>query len=75
MSTNPYVIFKKLIPQSPLQIGTIVSVLNGVATIAVLGGGFDTARTTTLGVSAKVFYRDGVVEGPAPDLTLELIEI
>jgi hypothetical protein len=74
MSTNPFVLLKKLLPDAPLQVGTVSAVSGGTATITLPGGGTVTGRGSAT-VGAKVFVRDGVIEGAAPALPVELIDI
>ena len=71
---NLYEQFRQLIPDPPLQAGTVVSVGNGVATVALPGGGLIRARGNAT-VGQTVFVRDEVIEGIAPSLPLELIDI
>jgi hypothetical protein len=71
---NLYEQFRQLIPDPPLQAGTVVSVVAGVATVALPGGGLIRARGSTA-IGQMVFVRDDVIEGVAPSLTLEIIEI
>lgn len=75
MSTNPYKLLRDLLPEAPLQVGTVQSVDGGVATIQVDGAnGTCTARGETT-VGQRVFFRDNVIEGNAPVLTTVVIEI
>lgn len=71
---NLYEQFRQLIPEPPLQAGTVVNVGSGVVTVALPGGGLIRARGNAA-VGQKVFVRDDAVEGIAPSLTLEIIEI
>ncbi len=71
---NLYEQFRQLIPDPPLQAGTVVNVGSGVVTVALPGGGLIRARGNAV-VGQKVFVRDDAVEGIAPSLTLEIIEI
>ncbi len=74
MSQNPYARLVALLPKRPLLVGEVVDINNGVAVIEMPGGGLDTARgTATLG--QRVYFRDGQIEGPAPTLPVELIEV
>lgn len=74
MSQNPYARLIALLPKRPLLVGEVVDFNNGVAVIQMPGGGLDTARgTATLG--QRVYFRDGQIEGPAPTLPVELIEV
>ena len=71
---NLYEQFRQLIPDPPLQAGTVVNVGSGVVTVALPGGGLIRARGNAA-VGQRVFVRDDAVEGIAPSLTLEIIEI
>lgn len=71
---NVYEQFRQLLPDAPLQAGTVTEVAVGVVTVQLPGGGVLKARGTAT-VGQKVFVRDGVVEAVAPSLPLELIEV
>lgn len=71
---NPFKRFLALIPNPPLQVGDVILYADGVATVQVPGGGTETVRGEAT-VGDRVFFRDGVIEGPAPDLPLEVIEL
>ena len=71
---NPYAEFRKLIPDPPLQAGTVVAINAGTVTVQLPDGGLLRARGSAT-VGQKVFVRDAVIEGGAPSLTLEIIEI
>ena len=72
---NLYEQFRQLIPDPPLQAGTVVGVVGaGSVTVALPGGGLIRARGSAA-IGQKVFVRDDVIEGSAPSLTLEIIEI
>lgn len=71
---NLYEQFRRLVPDPPLQAGTVVDVGSGVVTVALPGGGLIKARGNAT-VGQKVFVRDDAVEGNAPNLPLEIIEI
>ena len=60
--------FLDLIPPRPLEVGTVQSIIpSGIANIELPGGGVLKARgEATQG--QRVFVRDGVIEGPAPEL-------
>ena len=74
---NLYREFRALIPEAPLQVGTVTQVTGGVVTLQLPGGGLLKARANvgSAAVGQKVFVRDAVIEAIAPNLTLELIEI
>lgn len=71
---NPYRLLLDLLPNAPLQVGDVTAVINGVATIQLPGGGIAQARGATT-VGSRVFFRDGAIEGPAPNLPIEPVEI
>lgn len=71
---NLYEQFRQLIPEPPLQAGTVIEIGSGVVTVALPGGGLIKARGNAA-VGQKVFVRDDAVEGIAPSLRLEIIEI
>jgi hypothetical protein len=71
---NVYQQFRQLLPDAPLQAGTVTEVAVGVITVQLPGGGVLKARGTA-NLGQKVFVRDGVVEAVAPSLPLELIEV
>lgn len=66
--------FRDLIPTPPLLIGTVVDYAGGIATIEELGGGRSQARGEAT-VGDRVFFRAGAIEGPAPNLPVENIEL
>lgn len=71
---NIYRVFLDLLPARPLQVGTITALDGEVATVQLPGGGLLTARGSGA-VGDPVFVRDGVIEGEAPALPVEVIEI
>ena len=71
---NLYEQFRQLIPETPLQAGMVVGVGSGVITVALPGGGLIRARGSAA-VGQKVFVSDDAIEGVAPSLMLEIIEI
>jgi hypothetical protein len=73
-SRNPYKALLALLPNPQPQIGTVLIVIDGVATIELPGGGRTQARGEA-STNDVVFFRDGVIEGPAPSLPIELIEV
>ena len=71
---NLYQQFRALLPEPPLQVGTVTAVAGGVATVQMPGGGLLNARGVAT-PGQKVFVRDGTIEAIAPNLALEIIEI
>jgi hypothetical protein len=71
---NPYVAFKKLLPNPSVYAGTVQSVAGGVALIELPDGAIITGRGSAT-PGQVVFVRDGAIEGVAPALTVELIDL
>ena len=70
--SNLYRKFRELIPDAPLLVGTVV------ATTPVrieLPDGSQIAARGEATMGQAVFVRDGVIEGTAPTLPVELIEV
>lgn len=72
--SNPYKSLLGLLPQRPLQVCAVQSVDAGVAIVELPGGGVIRARGDAT-VGQRVFVRDGAIEGPAPTLPVELIDV
>lgn len=73
-STNLYEQFRQLIPDAPLQTGTVTGVSVGSVTVALPGGGPVKARGQA-SIGQRVFVRDNAIEGVAPNLPIEIIDI
>ncbi|MFN7817805.1 MAG: hypothetical protein ACK5OQ_16370 [Burkholderiales bacterium] len=71
---NLFKVFKSLIPEPPLQVGDVIATDNGTVLIELPGGGILQARGDAM-VGDRVFVRDGVIEGPAPTLPVEIISV
>ena len=74
MSKNLFRQFLDLIPDPALQVGTVASIANDIVSVEMPGGGVLKARGEAT-VGQRVFVRGGVIEGPAPTLPVELIEV
>lgn len=71
---NPYRQLLGVLPQRPLQVGDVLQMANGVAIVELPGGGRLTARGDAA-LGQRVFVRDGAIEGAAPSLPIEIIEV
>lgn len=71
---NLYRVFRDLIPEVPLLVGTVTAVQAGGCVVELPTGGTVSARGTAT-VGQSVFVRDGVIEGVAPTLAVVEIEI
>lgn len=63
-----------LLPQPSLLVGNVISVSDGIAIVELPGGGTIDAR----GAAApgdRVFVQAGVIQGLAPTLPIEIIEV
>lgn len=67
--------FRELIPSDPLQVGTVIAVNGNEATVQKLDGGVLSVRGTGYAVNSKVYFRAGLIESAAPNLTQVNIEI
>lgn len=65
--------FQRLLPQNPLRVGQVLSVDGTSITVEETGGALVRVRGEAA-VGEKVYFRDSVIEGPAPNLPLEVIE-
>jgi len=74
MLSNPYARFLALLPPRPLLVGTVIAVDGDVATVELPGGGQLHARGAAV-VNDRVFVRNGVIEGEAPNLTYISAEV
>lgn len=72
MSSNAYRRLMSLLPEKPADVGEVIGVGTDGVTVELLTGARQTVRgTATLG--ALVYVRNGVIEGPAPELdTVEI---
>lgn len=75
MTMNLYRQLRELLPESPLQVATVLAVhADGTSTVQYPGGGQQ--RVRGIGVaSGPAFVRDGLIEGTASALTAEVIEV
>lgn len=71
---NIFKLFKQLLPDPPLLVGEVIASSGGTVIVEMPGGGRVEARGSA-SVGAKVFVRDGALEGNAPDLPVEVIEV
>lgn len=77
MTTNLYRALRDVLPEPPLQVATVTArdTAAGTSTITWPGASQQTVRGTSVAIGAQAFVRAGVIEGAAPSLTLETIEI
>lgn len=71
---NLYSVFKDLVPSYPLLVGDVTADDGDTHQVTLVGGGVMMVRGKAT-VGDKVFIRDGVIEGTAPNLPVETIEI
>ncbi len=77
MTTNLYRALRDLLPEAPLQVATVtvVHTAEGVSTVTWPGGSVQRVRGTDVAAGGLAFVRNGVIEGAAPELLLEVIEV
>ncbi|MFZ6709534.1 hypothetical protein [Undibacterium sp. TC9W] len=71
---NIYKVFKDLMPAPLLLVGKVIAVRPGHNIIELPGGAQVMARGPAT-LNTKVFFKDGVIEGEAPDLTVVNIDV
>lgn len=74
MLRNPYRALLDLLPEEPLQVGTVISYSDGEATIALPGGGICKARGSA-SVDQMVYFKGGAIQSSAAAMTVVEIEI
>lgn len=69
-TTNLYRALRELLPDPALQVATVnaVHATEGTSTVTFPGGAPHRVRGTGVTAGNLAFVRDGVIEGPAPDL-------
>lgn len=73
-SRNLFAQWRAMFARGPRQVGHVIAYDQGVATVELPSG----ARVAALGdasVDDTVYIRDGVIEGPAPDLPVDTATI
>lgn len=77
MTTNLYRALRDLLPEAPLQVAVVAAVntSEGTSTVTWPGGSTQRVRGTSVAVGVSVFVRAGVIEGAAPALDFETIEV
>lgn len=76
-STNLYRALRELLPEAPLQVALVTSVQvdAGTSTVTWPGGNQQRVRGTGVAAGGNAFVRNGLIEGAAPDLATEVIEV
>ena len=73
MATNLFRRFRNLVRPAPRRVGVIESVSGTNVRITEMGGG-DVIAVGTGEVGQRVYFRDHLVEGAAPDLPFVYVE-
>ena len=71
--SNSFVRLKRLLATAPLQVGNVTAVSGTAVTVEEPGGGIVVVRGAAT-VGQRVYFRDGVIEGLAPSLSIEIVE-
>ncbi|CAN5753311.1 hypothetical protein BH11PSE12_BH11PSE12_08200 [soil metagenome] len=71
---NLYQQFKALLPEVPLLVGTVTSIQTGGCVITLPDGKTILARGSAV-IGSNVFVKDGAIQGLAPNLTVQQIDI
>lgn len=67
---NPFKELQELFAGGAVLVGTVTAYASGVATLTMHGGGQMRARGEAT-VGMQVYVRDGVIQGPAPELPVD----
>lgn len=74
--SNLWTQFSELIAAPPLLIGTVTAIrADGLSAVQLPDGRTILARGTSVAVNSNVYVRDGLIEGAAPTLPVDLITI
>lgn len=74
--SNFYRALLELLPEAPLLVATVLSSNpDGTSTVQYPGGNTQRVRGTDGAAAGQVFVRNGIIEGPAPQLTALTIEV
>ena len=75
-SGNLWMLFKGVTEQSAQQIATVLARNGNSYDVQVLGGGISVATSSAAyEIASKVFIRDGIITGEAPDLPYTEIDV
>ena len=74
MSYNPYKRLRNLFPEARLLVGTVTAADTEMASVELPDGTMMRVRGVAT-VGDQVYVRNGVIEGPAPNLTIVEIEV
>ena len=66
---NPYAVFLDLLPKRPRMVGVVETVSGDAVSIVLEGGGGRVQAIGKATVGQRIYVRDGLVEGEAPNLT------
>lgn len=67
---NPFLAFRRLLPGSPLQVGTVLTHTgSGDSIVQLPEGGNVTVRGDSVATLQNAYLRDGQIQGPAPNIT------
>lgn len=77
MAVNFWKRFQKLLPASPTIVCQVVSVAaaGGFSTVQAPAGGLLRVKGVDVPAGGKCYVKDGIIQGPAPDLPHYEIEV
>jgi hypothetical protein len=74
--SNPWLRLQRLLPKSPMLIGTVLSVNSDQTTdVQTIGGGRVTLAGTGFSVGTKVWFQDNRIVSAAPNYTAVTITV
>lgn len=72
--SNPFALFKSLLPDAAVAVGKVLSIAGGVAVVELPGGQVVPARGVGT-VGQMVFVRAGLIESTAPSLSVVTVTV
>lgn len=71
---NPFRRLQGVFPDPPLLIGDVVALVDGAVVVEEPGGGRSNVRGAA-SVGDRVFFCNGTIQGPAPNLPIDSIDL
>jgi len=71
---NPFNKLLEILPSTRVDVGTVMAVYTDGVLVTLQGGGTTRVRGSA-NVGAHVYIRDGAIEGPAPALAGDTLEV
>jgi hypothetical protein len=73
--SNPWKVFESLLPDTPMDVGQVLSHAAGNSRVQLPTGDIITARGTSVAAGSMAYIRSGEVVGEAPGLVAIEVEV